>query len=131
MACVDGEAVRDVGMRVRDGGEAPALFRRSGGRAWRLPRKAAPAAPSGPVTTSMSPGIAPARPGTRSERPIAVTASTSCGALGRVAAGDRDAGLVQALVQLDHVVQLELGGSGERDEQRQRARRRRRRGRSG
>ena len=43
-------------------------------------RNAAPAAPSGPVTTSRSPGRAPARPGTRSERPSAVTLSTTCGA---------------------------------------------------
>ena len=38
-------------------------------------RNAAPAAPSGPVTTSRSPGRAPPRPGTRSERPSAVTLS--------------------------------------------------------
>ena len=40
-------------------------------------RKATPAAPSGPVTTSMSPGHAPARPGTRTLRPSAVTETTT------------------------------------------------------
>src|SRR6266699_2944747 len=42
---------------------------RSGGRASRPSRNAAPAAPRGPVRTTRSPGRAPARPGTRSARP--------------------------------------------------------------
>ena len=46
-------------------------------------------APSGPVTTTMSPGRAPARPGTRSERPSAVTLTDTCVGPGRVAADAR------------------------------------------
>ena len=92
--------------------------RRSGGRAWRPSRKAAPAAPSGPVTT------------TRSPRPGPGAAGHACRAADRghgkhelrraagVPAGDRDAGLVQALVELEHVLELELARRGERDQQR-------------
>ena len=50
---------------------------RNGGRTSRPARKAAPAPPSGPVTTSRSPGRAPPRPGTRSDRPSAVTLSST------------------------------------------------------
>ena len=50
---------------------------RSGGRTYAWRRNAAPAAPSGPVTTSTSPGCAPARPGTRGLRPNAVTETTT------------------------------------------------------
>ena len=67
-------------------------------------RNAAPAAPSGPVTTSRSPGRAPPRPGTRSERPSAVTLSATSSARGRVAADDRHAGLRDPLVELEDVL---------------------------
>ena len=61
---VEAEAVGDVEHRVRDRGEATALLEPE-----RRPQRAAPRgtprprAPSGPVTTSRSPGRAPARPG--------------------------------------------------------------------
>ncbi len=69
---------------------------RIGGRTSRPARNAAPAAPSGPVTTSRSPGRAPARPGTRSARPSAVTLTTTGLRARRVAAAHRDARLGHA-----------------------------------
>src|SRR4029077_1138643 len=45
---------------------------RGGGRRCGGQRNAAAAALSGPVTTRTSPGTAPARPGTRADRPSAV-----------------------------------------------------------
>ena len=125
---VGGEPVRDVEHRVATRasrfpprrGPAPAAARPS--------RNAAPAAPSGPVTTRTSPGLAPERPGTRSERPSAVTESTTPSGAGRVAAAHRDAALVQARVQLEHSSSSVSAGSRARRAARA-ARRRRRRGR--
>ena len=58
-----------------------------------------------------SPGLAPPRPGTRSEWPSAVTLRKSRSARGRVAADDRDAGLRDPFVELDHVLERRLGGA--------------------
>ena len=81
-------------------------------------RNAAPAAPSGPVTTRLSPGLAPPRPGTRLERPSAVTLSSTRSDRRRVSARDRHSGLVQALVQGQDVVELGVRGDRERDDER-------------
>ena len=97
----------------------------------RRPRNAAPAPPSGPVTTSTSPGCAPARPGTRSERPTRRHAEHDLRRGGRVAADDRDAGLGHAAVQLEHVVDARLARRRASVTTSASARRRTRRGRSG
>ena len=82
-------------------------------RTWR------PAAepPNGPVTTSTSPGTAPARPGTRSLVPKAVTDEEPGRSAGGVSPGDRHARLVQTLVELDHLLDLGIRGRAEADEQ--------------
>ena len=70
------------------------------------------------MTTSRSPGRAPARPGTRSERPSAVTLTTTW--LARVVSppANRHARLRQALVELDDLPHLDLPRQRERHEQR-------------
>ena len=72
-------------------------------------RNAAPAAPSGPVTTTSvaGPGAGAARHPLRSGRARSRDRTTRVGA-GRVAAAHRHAALVQALVELEHVVELGL-----------------------
>ena len=106
---VDREPVRDVHQRMRGARELASLVDAATADAtYRPARNAAPAAPSGPVTTSMSPGRAPARPGTRSLRPSAVTLMHDDGRRGRVAADDRDAGLGDPFVEREHVVELGL-----------------------
>ena len=72
-----------------------------------------------------SPGRAPALPGTRSERPSAVTLTTTWPA--RVVSPPRtgDAGRGHALVELDDILQLDVARQRKRDEQRLRPRRRR------
>ena len=93
--------------------------RRSGGRTYEPARNAAPAPPSGPVTTSTSPGSAPARPGTRSLRPSAVTEMSDRAGRGRVAADDRHARLGDPLVERDHGRRLACSpAAARRDEQR-------------
>ena len=90
---------------------------RSGGLVYRPSRKAAPAAPSGPVTTSRSPGSAPARPGTRSDRPSAVTESDEGVCPGGVAADDWHAGFGDPLVELEQVVDNGVRRSPEGDDE--------------
>ena len=74
-------------------------------------------AAQGPVTTSRSPGTAPARPGTRSLVPNAVTDENQAVRRVRVSPDDRDTRLVQPLVELDHLRDLRLRGRAEADEQ--------------
>ena len=72
MGCIARDPVGDVDERVRMRRQGLPSASRIGGRGAPL-AECRPAAPSGPVTTSRSPGVAPPRPGTRSERPSAVT----------------------------------------------------------
>ena len=92
--------------------------RRIGGRASRPFLNAAPAAPSGPVTTRSVSGLcsrAAGNPFRTAERGHAQHRELGTA---RVAADDRDAGLVQPLVELEHVVELRLGGQRQRDHER-------------
>ncbi len=121
MRRVGGETVGDVEHRGRDAREPRALVEAERRPSSRPARNATPAPPSGPVTTSTSPGFAPARPGTRSARPSAVTLRQHRLRARRVAAAHGNAGLVQALVQLDDVRRAPLSpGSAERDDKRKR-----------
>ena len=86
-----GEAVGEVEHRVARAREPAALLeperRPDVGAASR--KRARPAAAERAGDDEQSPGRAPPRPGTRSERPSAVTLRTSRSARGRVAADDR------------------------------------------
>ena len=117
MAGVDREPVGDIEHRVRvRAGCLPSVQPKRRPRVRPSRRNAAPAAPSGPVTTTWSPGIAPARPGTRSERPIAVTLSMTLPALEGIAAEDGTP--VSAIpCRLDDIFDLHVARSGERDEE--------------
>ena len=66
---------------MRDRGEAAALLQPQRRARVALLAEGGPAAPSGPGDDERVAGRAPLRPGTRSERPSAVTESDSSGAL--------------------------------------------------
>ena len=70
------------------------------------------------MTTRLSPGLAPPRPGTRFERPKRRHAEQHALGSARVSARDRHSRLVQALVQGQDVVELRLRGEGECDDER-------------
>ena len=71
---VAAETVGEVDQRVRLRGQAAALLEAQRRARVALLAKGSAGGASGPVTTSRSPGRAPPRPGTRAERPSAVTA---------------------------------------------------------
>ena len=118
MTRVDGEAVRDVEQRVGDGRQLLPL-----GQADRrtcepaVPERGARAAErSGDDEDVSGLGSRAARDALRAaERRHAQQRKLGAG---RVAADDRDAGLVQPFVELEHVVDLRLGRHGERDDER-------------
>ena len=96
--------------------------RRSGGRTYRSPETPRLRRPSGPVTTSRSPGTAPARPGTRSLRPSGGHRNDDRRRGGRVATDHGDPGLGDPLVEGEHVREHRVRREGERDEQPERRR---------
>ena len=88
---------------------------RSGGRTYPPARKAAPrAAERAGDDERGRPGRAPARPGTRSDAADRGHAENDRRGRGRVAAGDRHAGLGDPRVELVDVVCLRLGRERER-----------------
>ena len=107
MAGIDGEPVGDVEQRVGCAASSPALLepeRRACEAA--LPERGSGRAERARDDEAGRPAGLPSRPGTRFERPSAVTLSSTRSARVVSPPDDRDSRLVQALVQRQHVVEL-------------------------